>query len=316
MKVAFIVDDLNSFKIKKDSTFAMFEAVAKKGWQQSIIYMQDMFLEDGVAYARAKDIIILQNFSQEKWYDLGEENTLLLSDFDVILMRKDPPFNMMYIYVTYMLDLAQKEGVLIVNNPQSLRNYNEKVAITHFPHLAPTTLISKDYQDLNRFYEKHKDIIAKPLDGMGGISIFRIKDDDKNKNVIFEVLTQNQSEYIMAQTYQKEILQGDKRILIVDGKPVEYLVARIPSDADNRGNLAVGATADVRKLTEKDFEIANEIGEFLKANNIIFAGIDVIGSSLTEINITSPTGIQEIFKDSGINTAELLMDAIEKRLEG
>ena len=314
MKIGFIIDELETFNIGKDSTYMMLNAANAKGWDIYTFYMNDLSILDGVPFGNAKKLK-LNNANDSSWYTIEKEEKVSLNDLDAILMRKDPPFNMEYIYVTYMLDIAQKAGVCVVNNPQALRDYNEKVAIANYPNFTPKTLITRSYAEINKFYDEHKDIIVKPLDGMGGSSIFRIQDGDKNKNVILEVLTEHEAKYIMVQDYQASIKDGDKRILIVDGKPVEYCMARVPSEKDNRGNLAAGATAEIRPLTARDSEIATTIAKDLQAMGVIFAGIDVIGDTLTEINITSPTGIQEIYKGADINAAELLMDAINTNIK-
>ncbi|MFC4891853.1 glutathione synthase [Pseudofrancisella aestuarii] len=314
MKVGFIIDRLETFNIGKDSTYMMLNAVHDKGWDIYAFYLNDLSILNGVPFGNAK-VFKFNHNSESSWYTIESEHKMALTDLDVILMRKDPPFNMEYIYVTYMLDLAKKANVLIVNNPQALRDYNEKVAISNFPQYSPQTLVTRSYAEINEFYEQYKDIIVKPLDGMGGSSIFRIKDGDKNKNVILEMLTEHQTKYIMVQDYQATISKGDKRILIVDGEPINYCLARIPSDKDNRGNLAAGATAEVRELDLVEYQIAKDVALKLKTHGVMFAGIDVIGNKLTEINITSPTGIQEIYKNTGINAAGLLVEAIEKRLE-
>lgn len=314
MKVGFIIDDLNSFNISKDSTFMMLQAAQDKGWEVYTFYLNDLYIINGDPKGNSLKIKIHK--SKQNWYEvLSQHNDFSLSDLDCVFMRKDPPFDMEYIYVTYMLDLAKKNGVLIVNSPQALRDFNEKVAISNYPKFAPNTLITRDYKQINKFYEKYKDIIVKPLDGMGGSSIFRIKDGDKNKNVILEVLTEHQSKYIMVQDYQKSISDGDKRILIVNGEPIKYLLARVPSEKDNRGNLAAGATAEVRELNDSDYKIAKKVAKKLKKQGVMFAGIDVIGDKLTEVNITSPTGIQKIYKVTKINAASLLMQAVEQKIE-
>ncbi|WP_150466337.1 glutathione synthase [Francisella sp. SYW-9] len=314
MKVGFIIDNLNSFNISKDSTFMMLQAAQDKGWEIYTFYLDDLYIINGDPKGNSLKIKIHKN--KQTWYEvLSQHNDFSLLDLDCIFMRKDPPFDMEYIYVTYMLDLAKKNDVLIVNNPQALRDFNEKVAISNYPRFAPNTLITRSYKQINKFYEKHKDIIVKPLDGMGGSSIFRIKDGDKNKNVILEVLTEHQSKYIMVQDYQKSIKDGDKRVLIVNGEPIKYLLARIPSEKDNRGNLAAGATAEVRELKDSDYKIAKKVAKKLKKQGVMFAGIDIIGDKLTEVNITSPTGIQEIYKATKINAASLLMQAVEQKIE-
>lgn len=313
MKVGFIVDDLNTFNVSKDSAYMMMLAAQDKGWEIYTFYLNDLSIINGKPKGDALNIKLHK--AKQTWYEIiSQHHDFSLLDLDCIFMRKDPPFNMEYVYVTYMLDLAKKNNVLVVNNPQALRDFNEKVAISNYPKLAPNTLITRNYKEINKFYEKYKDIIVKPLDGMGGSSIFRIKDGDKNKNVILETLTQHQSQYIMVQDYQEAIKDGDKRILIVNGEPIKYLLARIPSDKDNRGNLAAGATAEVRELGDVEYKIAKKVGKKLKKHGVMFAGLDVIGDKLTEINITSPTCIQEIYKATKINAASLLMQAVEQKI--
>ena len=229
-------------------------------------------------------------------------------------MRKDPPFDMSYIYATYVLSTAQKEGALVVNDPQALRNINEKVSIVKYPECTPKTLVTKSFKQINDFLACYQDIVVKPLGGMGGDSVFRIQPGDHNKNVILETITQNQERFIMAQQYQPEIEQGDKRILIINGQPLEYLVVRIPQPGDFRGNVARGATTSIRKLTAREYDIAVTVGKDLKAEGVLFAGIDMIGEALTEINITSPTMIQEIYNESGVDAASILMDVVAEKL--
>ncbi|MBK2005073.1 glutathione synthase, partial [Francisella orientalis] len=295
------------------STYMMLQAAQDKGWEIYTFYLNDLSIINGNPKGDALKIKIHK--AKESWYEiLSQHHDLSLLDLDCIFMRKDPPFNMEYIYVTYMLDLAKKYGVLIVNNPQALRDFNEKVAISNYPKFAPNTLITRSYKQINQFYAEHKDIIVKPLDGMGGSSIFRIKDGDKNKNVILETLTHHETRYIMVQDYQEAIKDSDKRILIVNGEPIKYLLARIPSDSDNRGNLAAGARAEVRELQEQDYKIAKKVAKKLKKEGVMFAGLDVIGDKLTEVNITSPTGIQEIYKATKVNAASLLMQEVEKKI--
>ena len=313
MKLGFIVDDLNTFNINKDSTYMMLQAALDRKWKVYIFYLNKLYVNNG--NPKGETFTIKINKNKTPWFEVeAEHKNFSLSELDCIFMRKDPPFDMEYIYVTYMLDLARKAGVLVVNHPQALRDYNEKFAISYFSKYSPNTLITREYKTIDKFYNKYKDIIVKPLDGMGGSSIFRIKDGDKNKNVILETLTNHQSRYIMVQDYQEAISNGDKRILIVNGEPIKYLLARIPSDSDNRGNLAAGASSEIRPLNESDFKIAKKVAKKLKKIGVIFAGIDVIGDKLTEINITSPTGIQEIYKSTKINVASLIMQAVEQKI--
>ncbi len=313
MKVGFIVDDLNSFNIAKDSTYMMMCSAEDKGWEIYVFYLSELFILNGDPRGNAFTVKIKKD--KTPWYDVvSKKDDISLTNLDCIFMRKDPPFDMEFVYVTYMLDLAKKVGVLIVNNPQALRDFNEKVAISYHPKYAPNTLITRSYSEINKFYNKYKDIIVKPLDGMGGSSIFRIKDGDKNKAVILETLTKHQTNYIMVQDYQEAISDGDKRLLIVKGNPIKHVVARIPSGSDNRGNLAAGATSEVREITDMEYKMAKKVGKKLKKQGVMLAGIDVIGDKLTEINITSPTCMREIYKATKINIASLLMQAVEEKI--
>ncbi len=314
MKVAFIIDPLHTFNIKKDTAYMMMLSVAKKEWQQYVFELQDIFVEDGVAYGQGYELILTGSKEHNKWYQLTPGDKMKLGEFDAIFMRKDPPFNMEFVYATYILDLAEKQGALIINKPQTLRDANEKFSITRYPNLTPKTMVSRSFKVIKDFIERYQDVVVKPLDGMGGESIFRIQPNDPNKNVILETITRYESRFIMVQEYQAAIKEGDKRILIVDGEPLEYLVARIPSKDDSRGNLARGATPVVRKLTAEEFEIAAIVGKDLKESGVLFAGIDVIGNRLTEINITSPTMAQQIYNENGINATDILMDVVEDRI--
>ncbi|WP_151193194.1 glutathione synthase [Cysteiniphilum sp. JM-1] len=314
MKVAFIIDPLHTFNIKKDTAYMMMLSVAKKDWQQYVFELEDIFVEEGVAYGEGYELTLTPSKEHNKWYHLNPMDKVKLGDFDVIFMRKDPPFNMEFVYATYILELAEKQGALIINKPQTLRDANEKFSITRYPDLAPKTMVSRSFKHIKRFIDDYQDVVVKPLDGMGGESIFRIQPNDPNKNVILETITKYESQFIMVQQYQPAIKDGDKRILIVDGEPLEYLVARIPSGDDSRGNLARGASTVVRKLTAEEYEIASIVGRDLKQSGVLFAGIDVIGDCLTEINITSPTMTQQIFNESGVNATDILMDVVEDRV--
>lgn len=311
-KLAIIMDPIESIKSYKDSSFAMLLSAQDKNWQCFYFLQQNLFIEDGKAFGRGQKISVIDN--PDDYFVLAEENLFDLSDFDLILMRKDPPFDMSYVYTTYVLDIAQNSGVLIVNNPKALRNYNEKVAISLFPQCTTPNLISSDRQQLLGFIDKYKDVIVKPLDGMGGASIFRISLNDPNKSVILESLTENFSKKIMAQVFIPEISKGDKRILIINGKPVPFSLARIPAKGETRGNLAAGGTGIVQPLSERDYWICQQLSSFLIENGIYFAGIDVIGDYLTEINITSPTCIREIDREENTQIAHLLFEEIEKSL--
>ena len=249
-----------------------------------------------------------------KWYEFNSEQTIELSDLDAVLMRKDPPFDTEFIYATYILERAEEQGTLIVNKPQSLRDCNEKLFTAWFPELTPTTLVTRKAEKIKAFREQHGDVILKPLDGMGGASIFRVKQDDPNVSVIIETLTNHGQNYAMAQTFVPDISNGDKRILVVDGEPMPYCLARIPAKGETRGNLAAGGRGEARPLSETDLKIAQAVAPTLKEKGLIFVGLDVIGDKLTEINVTSPTCIKEIEAAFDISITGKLMDAIERRV--
>ncbi|MCL4112675.1 UNVERIFIED_CONTAM: hypothetical protein GTU68_052122 [Idotea baltica] len=306
------MDPISQISFKKDSSLALLLAAQSRRW--SIFYMEqkDLYQNQGKAYAKASPIVVFDD--PNKWFSMEKEQELELSSFDVILMRKDPPFDNEYIYSTYLLEQAEKAGVLIVNKPQSLRDCNEKFFATLFSQLTPETLISRRPDILKQFAQEQQDIILKPLDGMGGSMIFRHRQGDPNLSVILETLTQMGTQQIMAQAYISEIDKGDKRILMINGEPIPYCLARIPAQGETRGNLAAGGHGIAQPLTKKDFEIAYTVGPELKARGLIFVGLDVIGEKLTEINITSPTCIREI--DAAFNTqiSQKLMDEIEHQL--
>ncbi len=307
------MDPIQSINIKKDSSFAMLlEAQQRK---HALFYMEqsDLFLKDNQVQAHACPLKVFDN--PNHWFELESQSTYPITDFDVILMRKDPPFDMEFVYSTYLLQLAQEQGVLIVNNPQSVRDANEKLYTAWFPQCCTDMLVSRNPSDFREFLATHKDIILKPLDGMGGSSIFRVQQNDPNIGVIIETLTQMGQQSAMAQKFIPEIAQGDKRILMIDGEPVPYCLARIPAKGETRGNLAVGGRGEARPLSEKDRWIANQVGPTLKQKGLLFVGLDVIGDYLTEINVTSPTCIKEIDAAYSTNIAGLLFDAIEKRCE-
>ncbi len=261
-----------------------------------------------------KSTLLYVRDDNDDWYSLGERQDVALGDLDAILMRKDPPFDMEYVYTTYILDRAEQQGALIVNAPQSLRDMNEKAYTAWFPELTPTTLITRSMDEMKAFLEEHDNVVAKPLDGMGGRSIFVIRKGDKNANVVFETLTDYGKQFAMAQVYIPEITAGDKRILLIEGEPVPYALARIPSDEDNRGNMVAGAVAVGQPMSARDQEICDAVGPVLRDAGVLFAGIDVIGDYLTEVNVTSPTGIRELDKQFDLNIAGLMFDAIERKL--
>lgn len=311
-QIGIVMDPISAINIKKDSSFAMLLAAQAKGWRLYYMEQQDLFLQQGVAYGRTQQLRVEENANQ--WYELSDPSTLPLSELDVILMRKDPPFDMEYIYSTYLLELAQAAGTLIVNHPQSLRDANEKLFTAWFPECCPDTLVTRDASLLRQFLAEHQDIILKPLDGMGGASIFRVQQTDPNLNVIIETLTEHGQRSIMAQRYIPDIVHGDKRILMINGEPVPYALARIPAEGETRGNLAAGGRAEGRPLTERDNWICQQVGPKLREKGLIFVGLDVIGDYLTEINVTSPTCIRELDAQFGLHIAEDLMDCIEQQL--
>jgi glutathione synthase len=306
------MDPIEKINFKKDSSLAMLLEAQSRGYKLYYMEMQDLYLHNGRAYGTMKSLQVRHD--PENWYEFGQQLDTPLSDLDVILMRKDPPFDTEFIYATYMLERAENEGTLIVNKPQSLRDANEKLFTSWFSELTPESLVSRNMAQLRRFYTEHQDIILKPLDGMGGASIFHVKPGDMNLSVIIETLTQHGSRYTMAQKYIPEISAGDKRILVVDGEPIPYCLARIPAQGETRGNLAAGGRGEARALTESDRRIAESIGPVLKQKGLYFVGLDVIGDKLIEINVTSPTCIREIENAFDINISGKLMDSIEKML--
>ena len=313
IKLGIVMDPIASINIKKDTSFAMLLEAQRRGYELHYMEMNDLYLENGVSHARTRLLSVEQNY--DKWYEFGCEQEIKLADLDVILMRKDPPFDTEFIYATYILERAEEQGTLIVNKPQSLRDCNEKLFTAWFSDLTPETLVTRNKAQLKAFWQKHGDIIMKPLDGMGGASIFRVKEGDPNIGVIAETLTELGSRYCMAQNYLPAIKDGDKRVLVIDGEPVPYCLARIPQGGETRGNLAAGGRGEPRPLSESDWAIARKVGPTLKAKGLIFVGLDIIGDRLTEINVTSPTCVREIEAEYPISITGMLMDAIEKRLQ-
>lgn len=313
IKLGIVMDPISSINIKKDTSFAMLQEAQKRGYELHYMEMNDLYLHTGEARARTKTLSVQAD--KEHWYDFHGEQDIALQDLDVILMRKDPPFDTEYIYATYILERAEVKGTLIVNKPQSLRDCNEKLFTAWFPDLTPSTLVSRSAEHIRKFYAEHGDIILKPLDGMGGSSIFRVKPNDPNLSVIIETLTELGTRYCMAQNFVPQITEGDKRVLVVDGEPVPYCLARIPKQGETRGNLAAGGRGEARPLSESDWKIARSVAPTLKEKGLIFVGLDIIGDKLTEINVTSPTCVKEIeaaFPD--VSITGMLMDAIERRL--
>lgn len=312
IKLGIVMDPISRINIKKDSSFAMLLQAQERGYEIHYMEMADLYLLQGQARARSKILKVKHDY--QSWYQFDTEQDIALSDLQVILMRKDPPFDTEYIYATYMLERAEDAGTLIINKPQSLRDANEKLYTSWFSQYTPKTLVSRDPGRLKAFYQQEQDVILKPLDGMGGASIFRLKPDDANVSVIIETLTEHGQRYAMAQRFIPEIKDGDKRILVVDGEPVPYCLARIPASGETRGNLAAGGRGEARPLSDSDWAIARAIGPTLKAKGLIFVGLDVIGDKLTEINVTSPTCIREIEAAFPVSITGMLFDAIEQRL--
>jgi len=312
LKIGVVMDPIDRITPKKDSSLAMLLEATRRDAEIHYFEQSDLRLLQGDARGRSRRLEVRD--TNEAWWTFGETGDTPLGDLDVILMRKDPPFDMEYVYSTYILDRAREAGALIVNDSRALRDMNEKAYTAWFPECTPLTLITRSMDDMRAFLAEHSQIVVKPLDGMGGASIFVVKKGDNNANVIFETLTEHGSRFAMAQRFIPEIKLGDKRILLIDGKPVPYALARIPSADDNRGNLVMGATGKGQKLSAKDREICERIGPVLKDRGVIFAGIDVIGDYLTEVNVTSPTGIRELDRIFDLNIAGLMFDAIERAL--
>lgn len=307
-----VMDPIGDIKFHKDSTLAMLQAAQRRGWQLHYMEMSDLYCRDGVAMARMSPLQVFDN--ERQWYQLEEPEEAPLHQLDVILMRKDPPFDMEYIYATYLLELAENRGALVVNRPASLRDANEKVFTTHFPQCTTPTLISRRQGQLRAFVSEHQEVILKPLEGMGGASIFKVTASDPNTSVILETLTDHGCRYTMAQRFIPEISEGDKRILLIDGQPVPFALARVPARGELRGNLAAGGTGVGVELSKRDHWICKQVAPKLREMGLIFVGIDVIGDYLTEINVTSPTCIRELDKLYGLDIASQLMDAITARL--
>jgi glutathione synthase len=311
-EIGVVMDPIGSIKIAKDSTFAMMLAAKNRGWRVQYMELSDLFMTGDRSRARMREVEVVDDSGG--WYRFISEQTRPLDSLSVVLMRKDPPFDMEYIYATYLLEQAQRRGTRVVNDPQSLRDANEKVFTVQFPQCCPPTLITRSSMDIEKFLGEHEDIILKPLGGMGGFSIFRVTAGDPNFNVIVESLTGYGERFCMAQRFIPEIADGDKRILLVDGEPVPYALARIPRPGETRGNLAAGGTGVGRPLSERDRWIAAEVGPELRRRGIVFAGLDVIGDYLTEINVTSPTCIRELDSQFGLDIAADLMVRLEEGL--
>ncbi|MFT6093615.1 MAG: glutathione synthase [Pseudohongiellaceae bacterium] len=313
VKLGVVMDPIESIVVKKDTTLAMLLAAQRQGWELFYMQQSDLYLDQGSAHGIMSPVVVKDDESD--WYTLGSESDQSLASLDVILMRKDPPFDMDFVYSTYILEQAQREGCLIVNNPQSLRDCNEKLFATQFPQCCPPLIVSSSAAKLKDFYKTHQDVIYKPLDGMGGASIFRIKPNDPNISVVIETLTDNGRRQIMAQKFVPEISNGDKRILVINGVAIDYALARVPAIGETRGNLAAGGAGVAQPLSDRDRWIVAQVGPTLVEKGLLFVGLDVIGDYLTEINVTSPTCVREIDKAYDLDIAGELMACIAKQLE-
>ena len=307
-----VMDPIASIHYKKDSTIAMLWAASDRGWQISYMRQQDLYLSKGEARASAGPLQVFRD--PEHFYELGASQDIALGDLDVILMRKDPPFDNEFLYSTYILEAAERQGALVVNKPQSLRDHNEKLFATEFPDCCPPLVVSRDPARLRAFHQQYQDVIFKPLDGMGGASIFRVKADDPNLGVILETLTNFGQSTIMAQQFIPDISNGDKRVLLINGEPVPYCLARIPAQGETRGNIAAGGTGRAQPLSDRDRWIAAQVGPIAKERGLLLVGLDIIGDYLTEINVTSPTCLREIDSAYQTDIAAMLMDEIQQLL--
>ena len=312
IKLGIVMDPIGSIKVHKDSSFAMLLAAQKRGWELFYMEQDDLFLDDSRCHATMQKLSVRDE--ARDWYSLSEEHTAAADELDVILMRKDPPMNMEFIYSSFLLERAEARGVLVVNSPAAIRDASEKLYTAWFSQCCPPTRVSRDAVRLKEFLAEHGDIIVKPLDGMGGASVFRIQEDDPNLNVILETITANGRTSAMAQRYIPEITEGDKRILMINGEPFPHALARIPASGETRGNLAAGGRGEGVDLSERDRWICDQVGPALREQGLMFVGLDVIGDYLTEINVTSPTCIRELDTLYNADIAGQLMDAIEARL--
>jgi glutathione synthase len=311
-KLGIVMDSIESITPYKDSSLAMMLEAQSRGWQVYYFLLDDIFLDNGIAMGQFKTLTLFDD--NQHWFDYGEAGRCRLDELDVILMRKDPPFDLEYIYCSYMLEQAEENGVLVVNKPASLRDCNEKLFTRVFPQCSVDTLVSRNPAMLKEFIASHQDIIIKPLDGMGGRSIFRVQAGDPNTNAIIEAVSKEASSQCMVQRYIPEISDGDKRILLIDGIAIPYALARLPAPGENRGNIAAGASTRGQPLSARDQWLCDQVGPELRARGLLFVGIDVIGDFITEINVTSPTGIRELDSEFGINISADLFECIEQRL--
>jgi glutathione synthase len=310
MRLAFILDPLDAIKTYKDSSYAMMEAAAQRGHALFVLHQEGLLCRDARVCAAVWPIELTGD--KYAWYRLGEKRETGLTEFDAVLMRKDPPFDIEYIYSTYLLELAQRQGARVVNDPRALRDYNEKFSITRFTQFTVPTLVTRLEEEIRTFLAQQRDIVLKPLDGMGGASVFRLHEADHNIGVVIETLTHYGRRTVMAQRYIPEIVHGDKRILLVDGKPAPHALARIPKAGETRGNLAAGGRGVAQPLSPRDREIAETVGAALRADGLMLVGLDVIGDYLTEVNVTSPTGMREIHDQTGFSVAGMMVEALER----
>jgi glutathione synthase len=309
MKLAFVLDPLDHIKTYKDSSYAMMEEAARRGHELYVVHQEEILCRNGAVSAVAT--VLELTGDKKAWYALGKTQESALSEFDAVLMRKDPPFDMEYVYSTYLLELAERQGARIINRPRALRDNNEKFSITRFVPFTVPTLVTRLESEIRLFLDEQRDIVLKPLDGMGGTGVFRLHSEDHNVGVVIETLTQYGRRTAMAQRFIPEIVKGDKRILLIGGEPAPFSLARIPKAGETRGNLAVGGRGVAQPLSPRDREIAEAIGPVLAAEGMLLVGLDVIGDYLTEINVTSPTGMREIMDQTGFNVAEMMIDAVE-----
>lgn len=318
MRLLFVADPLESFKIHKDSTYAMMREAAGRGHELWAMVSEDLAWRDGRVSGKTFQVFLppFPEGGTGHWFVRGEDEWRDLADFEAVLMRRDPPFDQAYLYATWLLEMAERQGASVFNRPQSLRDYNEKLAIARFPRFIAPTLVTGEAALIREFLAEQGDIIVKPLNAMGGAGIFRLRPEDPNLGAILETVTRHGAETVMAQRYLPEIRDGDKRILVIDGEAVPYCLARIPMEGETRGNLAAGGSGVARPLSARDREIASALGPELKAAGLLLVGLDVIGDCLTEVNVTSPTCFREITDQTGFDVAGRFVDALERRVKG
>ena len=307
-----LMDPISGINIKKDTSFALLLAAQARGWLNFVIEPEDIWLQDGIVWGRMQQVSVFDDV--KSWYEVNDIVVQPLADLDLLLMRKDPPFDMNFLYLTYLLEQAEAQGLPVFNKPSSLRDANEKLFTAWFPQCCPKTLVTSQENLILEFLENVDSAVIKPLDGMGGRGIFRLSIDDQNRSAIIETVTARGNQKVMVQQFIPEITNGDKRILMIDGKPVSHVLARVPAKDDFRGNLAAGATGEGRTLTDRDFWICDQVGPKLREKGLLFVGLDVIGDYLTEINVTSPTCVRELDKQFGLDIGSDLLDAIEEKI--